>query len=205
LDEAERARQNTLPVSVFVSRKTQRLYIRKGNEPVYESPITIRDADKPIGTFVFTALAYTPTPGEMRWNVVSMYKNATAIEPNVAVSRVSSKPVKGSGPAPADIAGAQAALARLAVLQEAAYRMSEVLLPGSSLIISDEGPSNEIGKDTDFIVFMSGEPQGGIAIRHKAPPRRRSYGGERYGHSRGGSGGGFRGGSFPFFGRINPW
>jgi hypothetical protein len=36
-----------------------------------------------------------------------------------------------------------------------------VLLPGASLIVSDEGPSSETGKDTDFMVFMSGEPQGG--------------------------------------------
>src|SRR5258708_6084059 len=58
---AEIAKQNTSPVSVFVSRKAQRLYIRKGNQPVFESPVTIRDADKPIGTFVFTALNYTRT------------------------------------------------------------------------------------------------------------------------------------------------
>jgi hypothetical protein len=38
-------------------------------------------------------------------------------------------------------------------------------LPGSSLIVSDEGPSIETGKDTDFVVVMSGEPQGGLSIR----------------------------------------
>jgi len=42
-----------------------------------------------------------------------------------------------------------------------------VLLPGSSLIVSDEGPSGETGKDTDFIVVMSGEPQGGLVIRNR--------------------------------------
>ena len=80
-DAAETAKQNTSPVSVFISRKTRRLYIRKGNVPVFESPVTIRDPGRSIGTFVFTALNYTEAPGRMRWNVVSMYKNATNIEP----------------------------------------------------------------------------------------------------------------------------
>ena len=30
------------PVSVFISRKTQRLYVRQSFQPVFESPITIR-------------------------------------------------------------------------------------------------------------------------------------------------------------------
>jgi hypothetical protein len=161
-DAAEAAKQNTSPVSVFISRKTQRLYIRRGNVPVFESPVTIRDHGKPIGTFVFTALNYAGAPGRMRWNVVSMYKDATNIEPYSEAKRDSKK---ARHTRPADVAGAQLALDRLSIPQEALDHISGLLLPGSSLIVSDEGPSNEIGKDTDFIVFMSGEPQGGIASR----------------------------------------
>jgi hypothetical protein len=157
-DAAEMAKQNTSPVSVFISRKLQRLYIRKGKAPVFESPVIIENPGKPIGTFVFTALNYTAEPGRMRWNAVSMYKNATNIEPYSEAHRASRK---NRSTKPADVAGAQAALDRLAVPQEALDRVSEVLLPGSALIVSDEGLSNETGKDTDFIVFMSGEPQGG--------------------------------------------
>ncbi len=189
LDAAEAAQQNLSPVSVFISRKMQRLYIRKGNQPVFEGPVTIRDADKPIGTFVYTALDYTGTPGEMRWNAVSMYRNPAHAEPSVQEkgSRAKARP---AGPAPADIDGAQAALGRLVVPQDTAARISGVVLPGSSLIVSDEGPSIETGKDTDFVVVMSGEPQGGLAIRRREKPRsqdefafwrsareRRSYGG----------------------------
>ena len=161
-DAAETAKQNISPLSVFISRKTQRLYIRRGNVPVFESPVTIRDPGRPIGTFVFTALDYAAAPGRMRWNVVSMYKDATNIEPYSEAKRESKKHRQTK---PADVAGAQLALDRLGIPQEALDRISEVLLPGSSLIVSDEGPSNETGKDTDFIVFMSGEPQGGIASR----------------------------------------
>ena len=49
----------------------------------------------------------------------------------------------------------------------------EVVLPGASLIISDEGASIETGKDTDFVVLMGGEPQGGIKTRHRELPRYR--------------------------------
>jgi hypothetical protein len=161
-EAAEIARQNAWPASVFISRKTQRLYIRRGREPVFESPITIRDPDKPIGTFVFTALSYTGTPRRMRWSVVSMYENATNIEPYSAIKRGSKKQRAAK---PADVTGAQNALGRLVIPHEAVEPISRLLLPGASLIISDEGLSNETGKDTDFVVFMSGEPQGGAAIR----------------------------------------
>jgi hypothetical protein len=159
---AEIARQNAWPISIFISRKTQRLYIRRGREPVFESPVTIRDPDKMIGTFVFTALNYTATPGRMRWNVVSMYKNATSIEPYSKAKREMKKHREAK---PADLIGAQNAMQRLVIPQEALERISEALLPGTSLIITDESTSGETGKDTDFIVFMSGEPQGGAAFR----------------------------------------
>ena len=80
-DAADEAQLDLSPVSVFISRKTQRLYIRKNNMPVFEAPVTIRDADKPIGSFVFTALDYNGASGATRWNVVSMYKNAANVVP----------------------------------------------------------------------------------------------------------------------------
>jgi len=162
-EAAEIARENAWPISIFISRKAQRLYIRRGREPVFEGPVTIRDPDKPIGTFVFTALSSdTGTPGRMRWNVVSMYKNATAIEPYSEAKPASKKRHEA---APADVTGARNALQRLVIPQEALDHISAPLLPGSSLIVSDEETSGETGKDTDFIVFMSGEPQGGGAFR----------------------------------------
>jgi hypothetical protein len=41
--------------------------------------------------------------------------------------------------------------------------------PRSSLIITDEGLSPETGKGTDFVVLLSGEPQGGITSRRRSP------------------------------------
>ena len=35
--------------------------------------------------------------------------------------------------------------------------------------------SSETGKGTDFVVLMSGEPQGGIKMRHRAPAEAQYY------------------------------
>jgi L,D-transpeptidase catalytic domain len=160
-DAAEGATRKTLPVSVFISRKTQRVYVRKGNYPIYEGPADVRAAHMPIGTFVFTAVEPLGTSGDMRWSVVAMYRNPTAIEP-VSQARTGAA-------APTDVAAAKAALSRIDFGQEALDIISEVVWLGSSLIISDEGPSRETGKDTDFVVVMSGEPQGALKIRQREP------------------------------------
>jgi hypothetical protein len=193
-DAASEAKRRTLPVSVFVSRKTQRYYVRQGYVPIFEGPITIRDPDKPMGSYVFTAFANTD--GGVRWGVVSMYADGTSKVAAEPVARSSSR--KGESrrtieASPADVAGAKAALDRIAIPHEALQRISDVVLPGSSLIVSDEGLSIETGKDTDFVIVMSGEPQGALKVRQREPrpadPWGSPYGG--YGRSPFGGGGFF--------------
>jgi hypothetical protein len=48
---------------------------------------------------------------------------------------------------------ANAALDRIEIPQDAVDRISELLTPASSVIISDHGISQETGKYTDFIVI----------------------------------------------------
>ncbi|MFZ1109775.1 MAG: L,D-transpeptidase family protein [Rhodomicrobium sp.] len=160
---AEEAKRNLLPVSVLISRKAQRLYIRKNNVPIFEAPVLFRDADKPIGTFIWTA-SESDGAGGMRWNMVSMYKNALNIEPNARAKQGSAIARHGHG-LPADTAAAEAALKRLTLTDESIERISEAVLQGSSLIVTDELPSIETGKDTDFVVFMPADPQGALTIR----------------------------------------
>src|SRR5438105_6151805 len=72
---AEAARQvarELEPVSVLISRKTQRLYVRQAFEPIFESPVTIADPDRPIGTHVFTAIERPSSEANLRWSVVSL-------------------------------------------------------------------------------------------------------------------------------------
>jgi lipoprotein-anchoring transpeptidase ErfK/SrfK len=192
VETAEETSRQTSPISVFISRKTQRLYIRKGYHPLYEGPVTIRDADKPIGSYVFTALNYAEENSDVRWIVTSLY-GASGRQEQAA-------PAKGQRPRnearagdanPSDIAGARAALDRISIPKDTLERINEVVLPGSSLIVSDEGLSLETGKDTDFVVLMSGEPQGGIKTRRREPMMRYRDGDDFWG---GGGGGNKRGG-----------
>src|SRR5262249_9334676 len=156
-------------VAAFISRKTQRLLLRQGYIPVFEGPVTIRDADKPIGSYAFTALDHH-TNAEVRWSVVSMYKANRDAEP-AAKGQKHIGENRSTEAFPTDVAGAKAALDRIIIPPDVVERISEVVLPGASLIISDEGASIETGKDTDFVVLMSGEPQGGIKTRHREQPR----------------------------------
>jgi hypothetical protein len=56
-----------------------------------------------------------------------------------------------SDPSPDD---ANAALDRIEIPPDVVGRISQILTPGSSLIVSDYGLSRETGTDTDFIVVM---------------------------------------------------
>jgi hypothetical protein len=66
-----------------------------------------------------------------------------------------------------DPGSAKAALDRITIPQDALDRIAAIASPRSSLIISDEALSPETGKDTEFVVLISGEPQGGIKFRRR--------------------------------------
>ncbi|KRR24091.1 hypothetical protein CQ14_15240 [Bradyrhizobium lablabi] len=158
------------PVSVLISRKTQRLYIRQAFKPILESPVTIADPDRPIGTHVFTAAERATDDARLRWNVVSLDGG----RPHSATAEPHSR-AHGSGgrdvepvPVPANSDRARAALDRIAIPQDVLDRIGNIT-PRSSLIVTDEAPSSEIGKGTEFVVLLSGEPQGGIKRRRRSP------------------------------------
>jgi hypothetical protein len=150
------------PVSVFISRKTQRLYVRKAFEPLFESEVTIANPNTPIGTTIFTALGYTNDDSGLRWIALAMYPKGGG---------------RGPGPGKTSPEAAKAALDRIAIPQDALDRINELISPASSLIVSDEPMSRETAKGTDFIVLMSGEPQGGIRRRPRNPSMAGGYDG----------------------------
>jgi hypothetical protein len=161
--EAARALE---PASVFISRKTQRLYVRQAFQPILESPVTIQDPDRPIGTHVFTAMERIGDDG-MRWSVVSL--DGGHSDDRVAASHGPTRGRSGRAdePMPTDPVGAKAALDRITIPQDALDAIADMASPRSSLIISDEALSPETGKGTEFVVLMSGEPQGGIKFRRR--------------------------------------
>jgi len=165
LEAAQEAVRRMSPVSVFISRKTQRLYVRQAFQPVLETPVTIRDADQPIGTHIYTALD-SKQGADLRWNVISMRGGLDRLDGNANGGR-HHRGERYVAPLLTDTSTAREALDRIAIPQDAIDRISELLSPGSALIISDEGISNETSKGTDFVILMSGEPQGGIRMRHR--------------------------------------
>jgi L,D-transpeptidase catalytic domain len=167
---AEAARKVALelePVSVFISRKTQRLYVRQAFQPILESPVTIRDPHRPIGTHVFTAIERTGNDVDMRWSVVSL--NGGHADAGVAERHGPrrGRSERDGDPISTDPVGAKAALDRIAIPQDALDRIAGIASPRSSLIISDEALSSETGEGTEFVVLMTGEPQGGIKFRRR--------------------------------------
>jgi len=158
------------PISIFISRKTQRLYVRQSFQPVLESPITIHDADHPIGTHIYTVLDYANEGADLRWSGISMDRRQ--LGPNGKSRRGDGAIAESMSP---DVGPARAALDRIEIPQDIVDRISEIISPGSSLIISDEGMSTETGEDTDFVILMSGEPQGAIKMRRHDPDAHDRY------------------------------
>jgi lipoprotein-anchoring transpeptidase ErfK/SrfK len=175
---AEAARQvmrELEPASVLISRKTQRLYVRQGFEPVLDVPVTILDPDRPIGTHIFTAMEQTGGDTKLRWSVVSL----EGTHSHGAVPESQGGPARGAHGRDAEPvlatepAGAKSALDRIVIPQDALDRIG--IAPRTSLIVTDEALSSETGKGTDFVVLLSGEPQGGIKIRRRDPVAEFSY------------------------------
>jgi hypothetical protein len=193
----EAARQVALePVSVLISRKTQRLYVRQAFTPIFEGPVTIADLDSPMGTHVFTAIESTGSDTNLRWSVVSLAGGPPA-GTIARQGRVRGSIGRDVEPTPTDPNHAKAALDRIVIPQDALDRIAGVA-PRSSLIVTDEAPSSETSKGTDFIVLLSGEPQGGIKRRRRTPatefPHARSRDRQFYWHS-----------PPPFGGRFHTW
>ena len=134
------------PVSIYISRATQKLYVRRKTHKLWpdggevfdssiEVPVTIRDPDKPIGTHVFTAMA---RQGDgLRWTVVTIDNGDDA----------------------------KHALDRITIPQDVLDRIAPTASPRSSIIVSDEPLSRETNYRTEFVAVLSNQPQGGFITR----------------------------------------
>jgi len=148
------------PISIFISRKRQRLYIRQDFAPLFDSAVTIAQPDTPLGTHVFTALEFTGPEHHtiLRWNVVSLPgeppKHVRYVEErrdrHGRVRRREIEEERASDTPPPQ--GPAQVLARIEIPPEVNEAIAQMIIPGSSLIISDQGPGDETGEGTDFIV-----------------------------------------------------
>jgi hypothetical protein len=134
------------PVSVYISRATQKLYVRRNThkpwtdggevfDSTIEVPVTIRDPGKPIGTHVFTAMARNGAG--LRWAAVTIDNGDDA----------------------------KSALDRITIPQDVLDRIAPTALPRSSIIVSDEPLSHETNFRTEFVAVLNNQPQGGFVTR----------------------------------------
>jgi lipoprotein-anchoring transpeptidase ErfK/SrfK len=137
------------PVSIYISRATQKLYVRRATrKPVrdggevfdasIEVPVQIRNPAKPIGTHIFTAMALDGAG--LRWSAVTIDNGDTAAS----------------------------ALDRITIPPEVLDRVAPTTLPRSSIIVSDEPLSAETNYRTEFVAVLSNHPQGGFVTRDRS-------------------------------------
>ncbi len=134
------------PVLVYISRATQKLYVRRNTHKEWpdggevfdasiEVPVTIRDPEKPIGTHVFTAVARNDKG--LRWTAVTIDNGDDAKD----------------------------ALDRITFPQDVLDRIAPTALPRSSIVVSDEPLSRETNYRTEFVAVLNNQPQGGFVTR----------------------------------------
>ena len=145
--------QKVVPISVFVSRKLSRLFVRQGFTPLFDVPVKIENPEEPLGTHVFTLMEPQDEGSAARWNVVSMPEQRTSTD-SIKERQVPKQQIVKTAPSAMPLSdNANTAFDRIEIPQDAVQQISELLIPGSSLIISDYGISSETGPYTDFIVL----------------------------------------------------
>jgi len=150
--QAEPPVKRTGHVAVFVSRKERKIFVRQGFAPLFEMPVEIAEPERPLGTHVFTALGARPEGRGMRWNLISIPTEARRMVETPRRGR-KAEPVKPAIIESKPISTAAEALDRIQIPVEAMERIAELLMPGTSLVVSDQGISGETGRGTDFIVL----------------------------------------------------
>ncbi len=153
------AKRRLKPVSVFISRKTGRLYVRQAFKPVFDVPVSIKDPERPIGTHVYVALDSAPDGRTLKWSAVSVpdaeRKKKRRRRKRHRRSADDSVPeTTASIELPPETAAG--ALDRVEIPEDAAKRISELAWVGASVIISDRRMSGETNDSTDFIIKTRG-------------------------------------------------
>jgi hypothetical protein len=140
-------------VAVFVSKREKKIFVRQGFQPVFDMPIEIANPEQPLGTHVFTAMEIKDGGGRMRWNAISMPVENLSRPVDVRGGKRAKKAEPALAHHDGKASTAAEALERINLPPEAVQRISEMLTPGSSLVVSDHGLGRETGRYTEFIVL----------------------------------------------------
>ncbi len=151
-DANKEMRLRSKPISVLVSLRAQRLYIRQGFDPLLEAPIEVAPLPHKVGTHVFTAMRYGSDPNTFDWRLVS----AQTPLPGQSFDEGKKKRARTAlalGRA-LNVQMATEALNAFTIPDDILQTITELARPGSSLIVSDrELPLNENGGGTEFVVL----------------------------------------------------
>lgn len=142
------------PVSIFISRKEAKLYVRQKMQPLFDAPVTFQQPDQPVGTHVFTAMGATDDEN-MRWTVISIPSNLRrggAHHPVADLRKGSKHKAVQVVAEHTPTVDPHTVLSRVVMPPEVVERISAMFIPGSSIIVSDNKLSGETGEYTEFIV-----------------------------------------------------
>jgi peptidoglycan hydrolase-like protein with peptidoglycan-binding domain len=110
---------------------TAQLFVRQEFASVFDTPVTLRNPDEPLGTHVFTVMNFTPGETKAQWMAVSLK----------------------------DDDDPSAVLDRIEIPEDVRQNISERLTPGSSFIIADTAiNSATLPKGADFLVWDTSKP-----------------------------------------------
>lgn len=147
-------------ITVFISRKDSKLYVRQNFSPLFEAPVTVAASDRPLGTHVFTVEVDKDNANALRWSVLSLpasVRHAERYDEDVHPARLRRAKVAVAAepkPVPAPDSPAEA-LDRLTIGADMMARINEMLTSGGSIVVSDQGINQgETGEGTDFIVRL---------------------------------------------------
>jgi hypothetical protein len=147
------------PLSIFISRKTQRLYVRQDYRQVFDLPITILDPDRPLGTHLFIAM-----PKEAGGGAPEKALQWLALTVPEAVHEADAEDRAYGGVNNASLLGsasptARQALDRIEIPDAVAEKLSEMVWGGAAIIVSDNAMSHETTDfaRTDFVVITGKE------------------------------------------------
>ena len=146
------APQKAIPISVFVSRKLSRLFVHQGFTPLFDVAVKIQNPEELLGTHVFTVMEPENEGSAVRWTVVSIPEQGTSAD-TTKERKAPKQQVIEARPSVQSSDNADTALNRIEIPEDVVERISELLTPGSSLILSDYGISSETGPYTDFVVL----------------------------------------------------
>src|SRR5262245_44340142 len=140
-------------VAVFVSKREKKIFVRQGFVPLFDMPIEIANPEQPLGTHVFTAMEIKDGGARIRWNAITMQAERLARPVDVRGTKRSRNVEPAAAHDGKPPSTAAEALERINFPPEAVERISELLTPGSSLVVSDHGLGRETGRYTEFIVL----------------------------------------------------